>query len=208
MYNYLGLIFGEFYWCVNSFLIKIILLTKGIRVGKKFKIYGVPYLKIRGKAANISIGNNVFIGGNIDLRNREDGKITIEDGVVIDDNCRLVAANKALLRIGRNTIIGKGCIFNCGEDVLIGEKCLMAGMVYINSSDHSLARNTNVIDQGYIHSPIIIEDGVFIGGYVSIKKGVAIKKGAVVGANSVVTGDLPEYSVNVGAPARTIKYRE
>jgi len=208
MYNLLALIFGEPYWAAHSFLVRIILLAKGIRVGKRFRIYGTPYLKIRGKASNISIGDGVFIGGNIDLRNREDGSIVIEDNAVIDDNCRFVAANKALLRIGRGTKIGRDCIFNCGEDVTLGEKCILAGMGYVNSSEHTLYKASHVRDQGFDHAPIVIEDGVFIGGCVSIKKGITIGKGAVVGANSVVTKDLPEYSVNVGVPARTIKYRK
>ncbi len=208
MHKIMALIFGENYWLLHSFLIKVILLARGMRVGKNFRIHGTPYLKIRGKVSNIVIGNDVFIGGNIDIRNRADGKIVIEDGVFIDDNCRFVAANNALLKIGKASGVGRDCIFNCGADVIIGEKCLLAGMVYINSSDHGIAKNADVIDQGYVHKPVIIEHGAFIGGLVMIKKGVTIKKGAVVGANSVVTEDLPEYSINVGVPARTIKYRE
>ncbi len=208
MYNFLAFIFGDPYWAIHSFLIKIILLAKGVHVGKNFRIHGIPYIEIRGKALSIVFGNNVFIAGNIDLRNRENGKIIIEDNVIIDDNCRFVSANKAVLKIGKNSKVGKGSIFNCGEDVTIGEKCIFAGMVYVNSSEHRFSRSSSVMDQGYDHAPIVIEDGVFIGGGVSIKKGVIISEGAIVGANSVVTHNLPEYSVNVGAPTRVIKYRK
>lgn len=208
MHKLLALILGEWYWRPHSFLIKIILRAKGVKVGKNFRIHGAPYLKIKGKASNISIGNDVFIGGNIDLRNRENGRIVIEDKASIDDNCRFVAANDAVLRIGHATSMGRGCILNCGSDVTIGAKCLFAGMVYINSSDHNIEKGADVTDKKFVHAPISIEEGVFLGGFVSVRKGVTIKKGAVVGANSVVTEDLPEYSINVGVPARTIKYRE
>jgi acetyltransferase-like isoleucine patch superfamily enzyme len=208
MIRILALIFGESYWAFHSLFIKILLQAKGIQIGYKFRIHGIPYLKLKGKPHNISIGNNVFIGGDIDLRNRENGRIIIEDYVRIDDNCRLVSANDAVLRIGQGTSVGKNCIINCGTDVIIGEKCLFAGMVYINSSDHIISKGQHVIDQGYTHAPIIIEDGVFIGGFVSLKKGIIIKKGAVVGANSVVTKNISEYSVNVGIPAQAIKFRQ
>ena len=204
----MALLFGEKYWTIHSFIIKLILRSKGIKIGKAFVIHGVPYLKVRGRACDIIIGNNVFIGGNIDLRNRERGKIIIEDNVVIDDNCRFVAANDATLRIGEATAIGRDCIFNCGADVTIGRKGLLAGMVYINSSEHDISKADFIRDQGFSHAPIVIEEDCFIGGCVSVKKGVRIKKGAVIGANSVVVTDLPEYSVNVGIPAKTIKFRE
>lgn len=208
MCKILALVSGEAYWLVHSYLIKFILLARGIRVGRNFRIHGMPVLKIRGNPSNIAIGNNVFIGGSIDLRNREGGRIVIGDNVAIDDNCRFVSANNALLKIGRYTAMGRDCIFNCGADVILGEKCLMASSVHINSSDHMISRSGPIRDQGYSHAPVTIGDDVFIGSHVVIKKDVSIGSGAVIGANSVVTKSIPEYSVNAGAPAETIKYRE
>lgn len=208
MYKILALISGEAHWRVHSYLIRLILLARGIKVGKNFRIHGMPVLKIRGNPSNISIGNNVFIGGDIDLRNREGGKIVIEDGVAIDDNCRFVSANNALLKIGKYTAMGRDCIFNCGADVILGEKCLIASAVHINSSDHMISGSKFIRDQGYSHAPVIIGNDVFIGSHAVIKKGVSIGNGAVIGAHSVVTKNIPEYSINTGAPAETIKYRE
>jgi acetyltransferase-like isoleucine patch superfamily enzyme len=208
MYNFLALLFGEKFWWLNSLVIKLVLSIRGVKVGSNFVIHGIPHLKIKGNASDITIGNNVFIGGNIDLRNRERGRIIIEDNVAIDDNCRLLAANDATLKIGYGASIGRDCIFNCGAGVSIGGKTLLASAVYINSSDHNISKSKFIKDQGYMHEPIVIEEDVFIGGHVSIKKGVIIGKGAVVGANAVVTKNLPEYSINVGIPATTIKYRE
>ena len=66
-------------WIVYSYLIKLIFKFYGISIGKKFYVEGTPKLKINGKGNNIKLGNNVSIFGIIDLRNREDGKILIED---------------------------------------------------------------------------------------------------------------------------------
>lgn len=208
MHKFLALLFGASYWTLRSALVKTILKAKGIKVGKNFMIQGTPFLKIRGKVSNVSIGNDVLIAGDIDLRTRENGCIVIEDGVVIDDNCRFVAANTATLRIGAGTALGRDCIFNCGSDVSIGKKCLFASFVYINSSAHVITGRRPVIETGYEHGPVSIEDGAFIGAFVSINMRATIKKGAVVGSNSVVTHDLPEFSINVGAPAKTIRFRE
>jgi galactoside O-acetyltransferase len=56
-----------------------------------------------------------------------------------------------------------------------------------------------------MHSPIIIEDKVWIGFDVSVLKGVTIGERAVIGACSVVTKDIPPYTVAVGNPARAVK---
>ena len=55
---------------------------------------------------------------------------------------------------------------------------------------------------------IIIEDDCWLGSHVTVTKGVRIGKGSVIGANSVVTKDIPPYSVAVGTPAKVIKKRE
>lgn len=54
-------------------------------------------------------------------------------------------------------------------------------------------------------APIIIEDGVWIGGHAVIGAGVTVGKNSIIGAGSVVTGDIPANSVAVGNPARVIR---
>lgn len=62
-------------------------------------------------------------------------------------------------------------------------------------------------EQGVTREGIIIEDDCWLGSGVKVLDGVTIGKGCVIGANSVVTKDIPPYSVAVGAPARVIKKR-
>ncbi len=52
----------------------------------------------------------------------------------------------------------------------------------------------------------MIENNVWIGKGCTILKGVTIKRGSVIGANSLVNTDIPEYSVAVGTPAKIIKH--
>jgi acetyltransferase-like isoleucine patch superfamily enzyme len=192
-----------------SNLVRRMLLLQGVKVGKDFFITGRVRLRLNdGKARNIQIGDNVKVNGDMDLRLRGNGKIIISDGCKIDDACRLVAANEATLLIKPNADIGAYSIFNCGTDVTIGNWCLIAGFVYVNSSSHNIAKDKYVRQQGYSYGPVVLEDDCLISGHVSILPGVTIGTGAVVGANAVVTKDLPPYSISVGVPARVIDYRK
>ena len=55
-------------------------------------------------------------------------------------------------------------------------------------------------------SPVIIKKGVWIGARSIVLKGVTIGEGAVIGSGSVVTKDIPPYTINAGNPARVIRY--
>lgn len=190
-----------------SFLIKIIFKCYGIKVGNNFYIEGIPKLKILGKRDNILIGNNVNIMGNIDLRNRENGKIIIKDNVTIDENVRFVASNEGIIEIGDNSFIGPNTIINGGGNVIIGIKTVFAKNISINANDHNHAKSAYIRDQGYSIADVTIEDDVWLGANVCINKGVIVRQGSVVGANAVVTKNTEPYSINVGVPAKKITER-
>jgi len=207
MFDFLALITNKYYWKLHSYVIKIILKTYGIKVGDNFYCEGVPKLKIRGSAKNITIGNNVSFLGNIDLRNREDGKIVIGDSVAIEGAVRIVSARSGVIDIGSNSAISAYSILNGGDDIIIGKYCLFSARTSINANEHLLQKNQFIRKQGFIHKPVIIEDDCMLGVNVSINKGVVVKKGSVIGANSVVTKDTEEYSINVGSPSKQISKR-
>lgn len=93
-------------------------------------------------------------------------------------------------------------------DVEIGAACIIADDVYIADFDHAYgSRELPVKDQGIVKVPVRIGDDVWLGTTVTVAKGVAVGDGCVVGANAVVTRDLPAYSVAVGAPAVIIRRR-
>jgi acetyltransferase-like isoleucine patch superfamily enzyme len=87
------------------------------------------------------------------------------------------------------------------DDVLLGPN------VSIYSSTHKYEDPLLPIkDQGYIVKPVLLKHGCWIGVNVVILPGITIGKNAVVGANSVVNADVPDFAVAAGSPARTIKY--
>jgi acetyltransferase-like isoleucine patch superfamily enzyme len=207
MFDFLALITNRKYWYFHSIIIKFILKVYGIKVGRNFYCEGVPKLKIRGKAENITIGNNVSFLGNVDLRNRENGRIAIDDGVVLEDSVRLVSARDGTIKIGANTVIAKDGIINGGADIIIGNYCLFSARVMINANEHEMKKDDFIRKQGFVHKCVLIGDDCLFGVNVTINKGVTIKHGSVFGANSVITKDSEEYSVNAGIPSKKIAER-
>ena len=138
--------------------------------------------------------------------------VEIGNRVYIRKGARLEVLGKVLknspkISIGDNTTIH--LYFHCGaaESVVIGKDVMIAGHVYISDHDHIYDHPTlaarNVQDLS--SSPVVIEDGVWLGQGCVILKGVNVGKRSVVGANAVVTKDVPPYSVVGGVPARIIK---
>jgi len=180
----------------------------GVKYGRRFMVTGRLKLKIRGRGANIIIGDDFSCLGDLDLRNRENGRIIIGNKVYFDHQIRLVAANDGTLSIGEGTSIASYFVCNAGVDMSVGKNCMFSGFVFINCSDHQMKKGVNICEQPYIHGEIKIGDDVFLGAHVYVMRGTVINNGAVVGANSVVNKDVPENAIAIGVPARIVGYRE
>lgn len=116
--------------------------------------------------------------------------------------------HEGTLSLGDKSVLARDVSINCYLDVEIGADALIADNVYISDFDHNFADLTMPIkDQGIAKSRVRIGRDVWLGTKVTVVRGVEIGEGAVVGANAVVTQDLPAYSVSVGVPARVIKDR-
>jgi acetyltransferase-like isoleucine patch superfamily enzyme len=198
----LAFIFGSWVFVPYSIFIRFLLKVKGVKVGRKFLIQGTPKLTIRGRASNIIIGDNVTFTGDIDLRNRENGKIIIGNKCRIDHGVRLVAAREATLTIGEETEIGLYSVLNCGADVMIGRQCMISGFVFIQSSNHGTKRGQPIKEQPHIFKPIQIGDDVWLASHSTVLAGATIGSGTIVGAKSVVTKNIPPNSIAVGIPAQ------
>lgn len=99
------------------------------------------------------------------------------------------------------------------ENVTIGNNVLIASKIFISDLNHGSYGTEGIHDSPDIPpnerklyaKPVIIEDNVWLGEFVSVLSGVTIGKGTIVGANSVVSRDLPKFVIAVGSPARPIK---
>lgn len=110
------------------------------------------------------------------------------------------------IRIGRDSLIGEFCIIRGPGGVNIGDRVYLSPSVHIYSSNHVFNDpHTCFIDQGVTALGVNVEDECWIGAMAVILDGVTVGRNSVVAAGSVVTKDVPSYSLVAGAPARIIR---
>jgi acetyltransferase-like isoleucine patch superfamily enzyme len=139
-------------------------------------------------------------------------KIVIEDHAVVDSFVKIKpAGGMGDVRIGSHTIINSGTVIYTGNGIDIGSYVAMAANCTLAPVNHEYrSRELRIVDQRFMPSRggIIIEDDVWIGAGTVILDGAVLRVGCVVGAASLVRGELPAYSINFGNPAKTVGYRK
>lgn len=122
---------------------------------------------------------------------------------VIDDFC-VVNNGVGEVSIGENSLIGIGSVVI--GPVSIGSNVIMAQHVVLSGLNHSYEDiHVPIRDQAVTTNPIVVEDDCWIGANVTITAGVTVGRHAVIAGGSVVTKDVPAYSVVGGNPARVLK---
>lgn len=128
---------------------------------------------------------------------------------MIDENSVLLLTKPApYLEVGDYVTIGRGTIISIKDTLLIGDYTLIGPYVQITDNNHTTKRPNLIKYQRATIKPIIIGQDCWIGSGAKILAGVTIGNGAVVGANAVVTKDVPPFAIVGGVPAKVIKFRE
>ena len=138
----------------------------------------------------IVIGEEVYIGAGSWLQAIPDGMNTSPS-----------------LMIGNGTNVAGYCVLSAVRSVILEENVLLARNVYISDHIHKYTNlNLPIKDQGVDKvEPVLICRGAWLGQNVVVCPGVRIGRNAVIGANSVVNKDVPDYCVAAGSPARVVK---
>jgi acetyltransferase-like isoleucine patch superfamily enzyme len=139
------------------------------------------------------------------------GKISIGKGVIIRKYAWLNVidfSNKKepVLKIGDYTYIGFNVQITALKEVIIDDNVLIANRVLISDTDHNYSDlDQPIISQGdRFKGKVHLKSGCWIGIGALIFPGVTVGRNAVVGANAVVTHDVPDYAVVGGVPAKVI----
>jgi acetyltransferase-like isoleucine patch superfamily enzyme len=146
------------------------------------------------------------VHGNV-LEAFEEGRLEIGAGTLFEPGVWITAPDPARVRIGEGTFLNLGVMVASMALVEIGDHCMLANGCFVTDSNHRFDDpHLPVPWQGFTtKGPTRLGDNVWCGANVVVTSGVTIGERCVIGANSVVTTDLPPYSIAAGAPARVIR---
>ncbi len=210
------------------FLGTILLLFEGIPTIFGFIVRGRVYKVILGrigksclvgKNVRLAISSRIFLGDRvvigeycyIDPKSIH-SKIILGNDVYISRLCRLTSGSSensiGEVLIGDSVHIGQNCFFDGTGKLMVGKDSVLGPNVSLLTANHEFKDPTIPIRfQGAIAKTITIEEDVWVGANVIVLGSVTIGKGAVIGAGSVVTKNIPPYSIVVGNPAKIVGKR-
>lgn len=176
-----------------------------------FKLLQLVYFKLR---TILVFKDARIIRFPIDIRGKK--FIKVSKGFTTGVGCRIEAYpenNKQTLFFGENFQMNDHVHITARESVKIGNNVLLASKIYISDCSHgSYSGDENDShpesiphDRPLFSKPVVIEDNVWLGEFVSVLPGVTIGKGSIIGANSVVSKNIPSNVIAVGSPAKPIK---
>lgn len=135
------------------------------------------------------------------LNKRFSDKVEIMDSSIVDKHCD----------IGEYTYIGHN---NMITKTKIGRYCSIANNCAIGQGEHDISKvsTSSLFYEGDVYAELtkgecVLGNDVWICQGVVIRRGVKIGNGAVIGANSFVNKDIPDFAIAVGSPAKVVKYR-
>lgn len=113
--------------------------------------------------------------------------------------------------IGSRSVVNSGCVFYTGNGIRIGDSVAIAANCVFAPVNHEYGdRHRLIRDQGFRPGKggILVEDDVWIGAGVVLLDGAILRRGCVIGAMSLVRGEIPAYSIQAGNPLRLMGWRK
>ncbi|HQS06757.1 MAG TPA: acyltransferase, partial [Daejeonella sp.] len=174
-----------------------------------------------GKGASIRYARHLSVGRDFIVEDYAEVNCMTYRGIVAGD--RVTIGKHAIIRptniygsaigeglkIGNNSSIGPYSYIGCSGFIEIGDNVMMSPRVSIYAENHLFDHpDLSIKEQGVKREFVKIEDDCWIAANTIILAGVTIGRGSVIAAGSVVTKDVPPYSIVGGVPAKVIKSRK
>ena len=197
------------------------------RVATRMAVWATPPYKSRTGLANLNargfiapnatiyhsqlqLNRGVYIGDRVTIyQSRDGGKVVLEPKVHLYSDITIETGDGGQVIFGEAAHIQPRCQFSAYKgSIKIGKRAEIAPNCAFYPYNHQMEPGQTVREQPLLSKgDIVIGDDVWLGFGVVILEGVEIGDGAVIGAGSIVTQNIPEQAIAVGAPAKVIRYR-
>lgn len=135
--------------------------------------------------------------------------MTFGRGFTTGYRCRFELMGEGItLQLGKDCKIGDNVHIVASKQVSIGDNCLFASYIFISDTNHGTLEDdptTPPDSRPLTAQPVSIGSCVWLGEGVAVLPGSTIGDGCIIGAHAVVKGEIPPYTIAVGAPARPVK---
>jgi acetyltransferase-like isoleucine patch superfamily enzyme len=150
----------------------------------------------------------VFFGSGLELQIARRGRIEFGRFVWVGHGTK-IRCHEGSVEIGAKTVLGQECTISAYGRVRIGEQCVIADRAMFIDFDHGVVEVERPIrQQGIYTREVEVGSNVWVGYGACVLRGVRVGDNSIIGANSVVTKDVPANAVVAGVPARIVRMRD
>ena len=163
------------------------------------------WVLLRNPHATIIFGEHVYLGPGFSLHIPDNGTFIAGPGTEFRRKFRAEISGDGKLVIGAGCYATYDVIISCATSIEIGDRCGLGQALYMTDGNHRYRDlDTPFLQQGYNFRALTIEDDVQIFSKVTVTN--SIRTRSIIGANSMVTKEIPPYCVAAGVPAKVIDY--
>lgn len=183
-----------------------LLVSLPFRLVRPFSYYrGRIWNNGRAAAQIAGLHPSVQFDGSVTVLGTGNVKIGMKSR--IGDLAEFTTNHDGVINIGNEVRLNRGATICAYMEVSIGDNSMVGEFVSIRDANHGIQKGELVRSQPHDAKPIRIGSDVWVGRGACILPGVTIGDGAIIGANSIVTKDVPPNSIAAGIPARIIRER-
>lgn len=121
------------------------------------------------------------------------GNLRIGKGFGMNPGSYIAVVSNGNMSIGNKVTINRNAVIVCHDSIIIGEHCSIGPNVLIYDHDHCF--DSQGLQEGYRTAPVVINKNCWIGGGAIILRGTTIGEGCVIGAGTIVKGEIPPHSL-------------
>lgn len=180
--------------------------TVGCKLHKEIKLY----VSEKTRGTMIWLGDDIIVGGTIKV-------LSVNQSIIITGG-KAASGSAGILNVemwsaGQTLFWGKGSSVNSallrisgeGRSIIVGDDCMFADGIYLSTYDMHAIFDYHTKTPLNAPGDIILEPHVWLGRGVTMPKGAIVGLASIIGAQSVVTKNIPRMSVAAGAPAKVIR---